>query len=573
MTGNTDRPIERIDEDDLGIGKYIDGLSSFIRNCDTPMTIAIQGDWGSGKTSFMNLIRNEVKGDVVHIWFNTWQFSQFSLSDSLPSLLLSTLAEQLDADSTAKQKIKKATRIVGMLSNAVLAKFTDVNVADILKSTLDSDGIVESITELKSDFQKCVDTALEKAHKKTLVVFVDDLDRLPPARAVEVLEVLKLFLDCRSCVFVLAIDYDVVCSGISEKYGTSFDADKGKSFFDKIIQVPFKMPIANYEIKQYISKMLEKMGFFSERVDVYTNLISLSIGYNPRGLKRIFNAYQLLKEIYRDISFDTPQKQSMLFAVLCLQMSYETIYNNFVLNENEIITAQLMTELADTSRKETESVNAFFAEIVENDSEADREAVWDFMNAFCAAIQNKDGRIEESDMNQLREILRISGTTATVFQEKSAGNGKVGRGVRYANEYDAQFSVHSIREDLKEDNPFNGWNGCKLEGYYLFGGEMIPQQNFAKLMVDVVSALYEEDPDSFTRVRENCQREKLNALFYGSKGKIAAPRTIENAGIQIETKTDYNTKVKQLRRLFEAMGKNPDDLKISLKLAHRTGQA
>ena len=136
MTGNTDRPIERKDEDDLGIGKYIDGLSSFIRNCDTPMTIAIQGDWGSGKTSFMNLIRNEVKGDVVHIWFNTWQFSQFSLSDSLPSLLLSTLAEQLDADSTAKQKIKRATRVVGMLSNAVLAKFTDVNVADILKSTL-----------------------------------------------------------------------------------------------------------------------------------------------------------------------------------------------------------------------------------------------------------------------------------------------------------------------------------------------------------------------------------------------------------------------------------------------------
>ena len=177
-------------------------------------------------------------------------------------------------------------------------------------------------------------------------------------------------------------------------------------------------------------------------------------------------------------------------------------------------------------------------------------------------------------MNQLREILQISGTTATVFQEKSAGNGKVGKGVRYENEYDTQFSEHSIREPLEKTNAPAGWNGCKLEGYRLFGGEMVAQQNFTQLVVDVVSALYEEDPERFTLVRTNCQQEKLHALFYGSKGKdFAAPRTIENAGIQIETKNSYNQKVTYLRRLFEAMGKKPDDLKITLKLAHRKAKA
>ena len=64
MIGNMDKPVENKKDDILGIGKYIDGLSSFIRKCDTPMTVAIQGDWGSGKTSFMNMIKEEIADDA-----------------------------------------------------------------------------------------------------------------------------------------------------------------------------------------------------------------------------------------------------------------------------------------------------------------------------------------------------------------------------------------------------------------------------------------------------------------------------------------------------------------------------
>ncbi len=73
-----------------------------------------------------------------------------------------------------------------------------------------------------------------------VVVFVDDLDRLQPQKAVEVLETMKIFLDCERCVFVLAVDYDVVARGVKAKYGDTLSDEKGKSFFDKIIQLPFK---------------------------------------------------------------------------------------------------------------------------------------------------------------------------------------------------------------------------------------------------------------------------------------------------------------------------------------------
>ena len=101
MLGITDRPVESIKDDLLGVDKHISGLSDFIKICDTPMTIAIQGDWGTGKTSFMNMVRELTCDDVVPVWFNTWQFFQFHLADILSYTLLSTLLTSLNSTYTA----------------------------------------------------------------------------------------------------------------------------------------------------------------------------------------------------------------------------------------------------------------------------------------------------------------------------------------------------------------------------------------------------------------------------------------------------------------------------------------
>ena len=41
----------------LGIDKYLEALNRFITSANMPTTIAIQGEWGSGKTSMMNQIK------------------------------------------------------------------------------------------------------------------------------------------------------------------------------------------------------------------------------------------------------------------------------------------------------------------------------------------------------------------------------------------------------------------------------------------------------------------------------------------------------------------------------------
>ena len=51
MNGFTDKPTSTLNEDAFGVQQYITGLNDFIMECYTPMTIAIQGDWGNGKTT------------------------------------------------------------------------------------------------------------------------------------------------------------------------------------------------------------------------------------------------------------------------------------------------------------------------------------------------------------------------------------------------------------------------------------------------------------------------------------------------------------------------------------------
>ena len=105
IIGRTDKPIEAIGEDKFKIKDYVEGLSEFIQECDTPMTIAIQGDWGCGKTSMMNMVKQILeetenenkKSDIFTVWFNTWQFSQFNMDEQLAPIFLQHLVNELTA--------------------------------------------------------------------------------------------------------------------------------------------------------------------------------------------------------------------------------------------------------------------------------------------------------------------------------------------------------------------------------------------------------------------------------------------------------------------------------------------
>ena len=417
MFGNTDKPVENIANDTFGISRYINGLCTFILHCETPMTISIQGDWGSGKTSMMNMVRAKLNESNVHtIWFNTWQFSQFQMQDNLAISMLGSLLSELDCD---KKKVKDLLGTLGNASRTALKILADNVaggvVADKLGEIMGAPEVdsAEKIKEIKNDFQNAINKKLNSLNKEKAVIFIDDLDRLQPAKAVELLEVLKVFLDCEKCVFVLAVDYSVVTQGIKQKFGDSVDEEKGKSFFDKIIQLPFKMPVAQYDISNYISDALKEMGiaYDEKSVKQYVGLIETSIGCNPRSIKRLFNTYMLLDIISQESSYSAndSKRRMILFAIICMQMEFDELYN-FIVSSKDTLSNDLFCQLSDyTLINNDENLKEEIG--IYDDDEIMRISL--FMKKFIDAIQiDDDENISDEEIDNLRNILHFSTITS-----------------------------------------------------------------------------------------------------------------------------------------------------------------
>ncbi len=491
--GFTDRPAI---VDNLDIEKYTAGLADFIKVCNTPITISIQGSWGTGKTSFMQLVESELSQDIMPVWFNTWQFSQFNMDEQLPVSLLSGLIAKLEIED--QNTLKQANACVNVLRYGYKAlksvglgalrfymgnEFAEgaEKAVDNIEKNLTNDNVVAvdpdpalSIIKLKDEFEACIKKVLEEKNVNRIVFFIDDLDRLNPGKAVELLEVLKLFLDCEGCVYVLAIDYDVVCLGVESKYGSLGDdseasKEKGRSFFDKIIQVPFKMPVAKYNISGYVKTCFEQIGIvLPEEKDaaVFVDLIKASIGTNPRAMKRLFNAFQLLLNVVPKNLVSTMKEKRLLFAVLCLQYCNETIYNIIVRNSKKMTFEMFNALLKGNYEIFTEKAVEQRADL-ENLTETTFEDAGVFLDKLKDALDlDSDGVFEAEEFELFKNLLDWSTITdtTTTDEEKSKKRGVESREVSiqefnlFGNSEEDVNHIKSVIQQFGEDITIILWH-------------------------------------------------------------------------------------------------------------------
>lgn len=430
------------------------------------------------------MVEHEIEKDVIPVFFNTWQFSQFELGNSLAFSMIKVLLNKLqDDDSFIKHFTSVCSNALTTALKSVSIYNINVDLKKCTEKTVD-DNYAEQIENLHQHFQEVVNRACEREHKDRVVIFVDDLDRLVPSKAVELLEVLKLFLDCKQCVFVLAIDYEVVIRGAIEKYGfASYTSDKiddkernreyekGKSFFDKIIQVPFKVPVAVYDIKNYLKDGFNKINLKIDDNDLqdYIELCASSIGSNPRSLKRLLNAFLLLTFIGEgSIDLNNKDKAKLLFAALCLQQYKEKIYNLIVshckcdLNDEAQVDGcvhelyDLLCELSNEESSYNDINDGYGTDLLASDLELYRKSFCDcFLRAAKIEISEKVD-IDESDsssshdisdnnkiaLNHFIETLALSSTTASDSQGKDDSS-------QYAGNYSkSQIKFISLWNDF-----------------------------------------------------------------------------------------------------------------------------
>jgi|TARA_B110001469_G_scaffold36640_1_gene36583 hypothetical protein len=393
MKGKTsiiDVPKKAEQSDLFGIEKFGNGLKSYISNCETPLTVALQGEWGSGKTSLMNSLNNDLcvkNEDFYPIWLNTWEYALLkdphtTLLQVIKGLLEETITIFDKHNVSSSQELKnKASSFFkkALVTTAKIAANTVVGGSgEIVDHLVGGDNKEIRISDLRNQLEKSIEECLaEDNSKKGFIFFIDDLDRIDPPVAVQILELLKNIFTIKNCIFVLAIDYDVVVKGLESKFGklTELNEREFRSFFDKIIQLPFSMPTSSYRVDSFIKDGLNQIGYLNETQVNNNELISdlseittLSVGTNPRTLKRLLNSISLISCINQGTSEQDEDYEILInYALVSIQIAYPSIYRLLVQKSNfelwdESLAKQLNLKELSESEKEILATSEEFDE-------------------------------------------------------------------------------------------------------------------------------------------------------------------------------------------------------------------
>lgn len=170
-----------------------------------------------------------------------------------------------------------------------------------------------------------------------LIVFVDDLDRCLPEKAVEVLEAIKLFLAVEGVVFVLGMDREVIRRGIETRYRALFQAghDKaalplqGDDYLQKLVQIPFHLPpLSQADVEGFVHTQAERSG--QAMSELTRQVFARGLAPNPRQIKRALNIFQLVRAIAEErIKQNRLGRLAVAEALLAKTVAIQTQYPEF----------------------------------------------------------------------------------------------------------------------------------------------------------------------------------------------------------------------------------------------------
>lgn len=278
-------------------------------NRQTGLTVSIEGKWGSGKTSVLAMIEELMSAhpttstSPVIVHFNPWLVGD-------RNALLRQFFEQIASAIQLKDRAKEGKRVAKEVKAyakvfGVLRLIPAVEPwAGIVKSVLDAVGkATQSLAEHKElDLEgqkKRLEDAL-RAYSRSIVVFVDDIDRLFPTEVFEMLRIIKAVGHLPRVGYVVAWDPKYVSSAL-ERLGVP-DAS---TYLEKIVQVRLTLPEPPpTSLARLMSGHLETlpeaalMHHFpggQERLTECYHRGLRDLVRRPRDLRRVFSVARLLE--------------------------------------------------------------------------------------------------------------------------------------------------------------------------------------------------------------------------------------------------------------------------------------
>jgi energy-coupling factor transporter ATP-binding protein EcfA2 len=272
----------------------------------SPTTVGIFGDWGSGKSTLIRLLRADLEKDktILCLTFNGWLFEGYDdAKTALMGTILDAIQERIEGDKSlggkAMDLLKKLMRRVDWLHLAGLAgkyaipaiagfpqvsaalaggdalgyvaeKAKQIDLDDAKQLLKDAPEGPENIRRNIRDFRKDFEDLLAESKITRLVVFIDDLDRCLPDTIIETLEAIKLFLFVKGTAFVLAADERLVQYAVRQRFpelpGT--ETEVGRDYLEKLIQIPLRIPpLSGPEIESYINVLFAQLRLEATQFD------------------------------------------------------------------------------------------------------------------------------------------------------------------------------------------------------------------------------------------------------------------------------------------------------------------
>lgn len=262
-----DAPIETAKEDRLGRKSFAGALAKAIASFsgDESFVIGVHGKWGTGKSSILNLVVEQIREQNVsrsennrlHVLrFNPWNFAD---QNQLIFQFLRQFRAHLNGDKKQlKEQLKELVASLDDYADALappleLLPYGSVFSSGLkfgLKSTRKLLGTSKDVNALFDQIAK-----ESKKLKRRTVVLIDDIDRLTAAETRQIFQLVKLTARFPYVIYVLAFDREAVADALAE-----LGVDSGEEYLEKIVQVSFDIPpIAEAVLSSFITTGLDKL--------------------------------------------------------------------------------------------------------------------------------------------------------------------------------------------------------------------------------------------------------------------------------------------------------------------------
>ena len=230
---DADRPIENRDQDLLGRRLLAESIAQDLLTipADHGFTVAIVGEWGSGKSSVLNMVKEAVESEgeaAVVLHFNPWLFGN---ANDLVTRFFRELGAQLGQKGNEKVKA-----VVGALIELGRGLSPMIPVPGVATAVQAAGSLAEKALGEKSllDQRDELRKALEELGSR--IVVIDDIDRLEPSETRELMRLVRLTSDLPNVVFLLAFDWQHVAVNLRD------DVVDGSQYLDKIVQIRYDVP-------------------------------------------------------------------------------------------------------------------------------------------------------------------------------------------------------------------------------------------------------------------------------------------------------------------------------------------